>query len=352
MNKIIDLRSDTVTKPTEKMRDAIRNAEVGDNVMGEDKTVQQLEERCKDIFQKEDAMFVVSGTMANQIVVMSQCQRGDQIIVSNRSHIYNLEVAGISATSGVQPRAVHSPGGCFNLINLKKEIHKADIQRAPTVMICLENTFDLNRGLVTPADCIDELCSFVKPYGVFVYLDGARIFNAAIASNLPVSRICKHVDAVAFCLSKGLACPIGSILLGDKDFIEKAKRMRQRLGGGWRQAGIIAAAGIVALNEMIERLSEDHKHAKILATRLRGLGLGIDLEQVQTNIVYLDLSTLGIDANYFVEKLSHLGIKVKPVEEKAVRMVTHKDISRDDIDIVLNSISNFISQEKLMKNKV
>lgn len=342
MNKIIDLRSDTVTKPTENMRDAMRNAEVGDNVMGEDRTVCQLEERCAELFQKEDAMFVVSGTMANQITVMTYCQRGDQIVVHNQSHIYNLEVAGISATSGVQPRAIPAFGGCFDLSLLKKEIHQADIQHAPTVMICHENTFDLNRGLVTPVQNINEIYSFTQQYGLILFLDGARIFNAAIASKLSVARICKHVDAVAFCLSKGLSCPIGSVLLGTRDFITKAKRMRQRLGGGWRQAGIIAAAGIVALDEMIERLAEDHDHAKLLALGLKEIGLGIDIEQVQTNIVRVDLSAIPVDAYYFAEKLSHEGIKVKPVEQRVIRMVTHKDISKEDIDIVLNLISKFL----------
>ena len=288
-------------------------------------------------------MFVVSGTMANQITVMTYCQRGDQIIVHDRSHIYNLEVAGISATSGVQPRAISTSEGCFDLPQLKKEINQADIQHAPTVMICLENTFDLNRGLVTPVRHIDEIYSFTQQYELIVFLDGARIFNAAIASKLPVARICKQVDAVAFCLSKGLACPIGSVsvLLGTKDFIAKAKRMRQRLGGGWRQAGIIAAAGIVALDEMIERLAEDHDHAKLLALGLKEIGLGIDMEQVQTNIVHVDLSGISVDAYYFARKLSDEGIKVKPVEQRAVRMVTHKDISKEDIETALNLISKF-----------
>lgn len=342
MNKIIDLRSDTVTKPTEKMRDAMRNAKVGDDVMDEDQTVKRLEELSAELFQKEDAMFVVSGTMANQITVMTYCKIGDQIIVHDRSHIYNLEVAGISATSGVQPRALPASESRFNLLQLKQEIHQVDIQHAPTVMICLENTFDLNRGLVTPVQHIDEIYCFAQQYGLIVFLDGARIFNAAIASKLSVARICRHTDAVAFCLSKGLACPIGSVLLGTKDFITKAKRMRQRLGGGWRQAGIIAAAGIVALNEMVERLVEDHTHAKLLAMGLKNLGIGIELEQVQTNIINLDLSRMSINAYFFAEKLYKAGVRVKPVNESCLRMVTHKDILKTDIDIVLKVINKFI----------
>lgn len=344
MDKIIDLRSDTVTKPTKQMLDAMKNAETGDDVMGEDPTVRLLEERCSDLFKKEDAMFVVSGTMANQITVMTYCQSGDQIIVHDRSHIYNLEVGGISATSGVQPRAVSIDNGFYDLSQLKKEVHTIDIQHAPTVMVCHENTFDLNRGLITPIEHLDQLSSFSRQYGLKLFLDGARIFNASIASKMSVDRICKNVDAVAFCLSKGLACPVGSILLGTKEFIHNAKRMRQRLGGGWRQAGILAAAGIVALDNMIDRLADDHINAKKLAMGLKEIGLGIDLNQVQTNIIYVNLSEVPLDSIYFAEQLSVLGVKVKPIEPKAVRMVTHKDISKKDLENVLQVINDFLKK--------
>jgi len=340
MQRIIDLRSDTVTVPTEKMRDVMRDAPVGDDVLGEDPTVGKLEAMAAERFGRDKGLFVASGTMANQVTVMTLCRRGDQIIVHNHSHIYNLEVGGLASTCGVQPRAVSAPGGTFNLEELAREIHAPDIQRAPTTLICLENSFDLNRGLAVPRGHIQEICTLAKNASVHTYMDGARVFNAAVALGTPVDRLTKGVDVVATCLSKGLGCPVGSLIVGEAAFIDEARRMRQRVGGGWRQAGILAAAGILALEEMVDRLAEDHEKARILAHGLIGLGVGVDPAQVQTNIIHGDLSTMGIDSGEFAGDLASSGVKVKPVGPTEFRMVLHKDILDGDIPIVIEKVKN------------
>lgn len=336
----IDLRSDTVTTPTEHMRDAMRNAIVGDDVMGEDPTVNRLEEIAASLFGKEAALFVGSGTMANQIAVLTFCSYGDQIIVHEQSHIYNLEVGGLASTCGVQTRAIPAPGGNYDLERLEREIYRADIQRAPTTLICLENTFDLNRGLVVHPLQTHSVAEIARKYEIKTHLDGARVLNAAVALKKPVSDLCCDVDSVALCLSKSLACPVGSLLMGSAEFINKAKRMRQRLGGGWRQAGILAAAGIVAFEEMIDRLADDHANARRLASGLLEQGFDIDLDQVQTNIVHIGLYTLNLDAMAFAKQIADFGIRVKVIGERELRMVAHKDISSEDVETVLTIIKN------------
>lgn len=338
INKIIDLRSDTVTTPTEQMRVAISNAIVGDDVFGEDPTVYRLERTAADLFGKEAALFVASGTMANQIAVMTMCSRGDQIIVHDQSHIYNLEVGGLASTCGVQPRSIPAPDGQFDLSRLGREIFHADIQRSPTTLICLENTFDLNRGLVISPKNIREVAIVARSHSIKTFLDGARIFNAAVALGCSVADFCEEVDAIATCLSKGLACPVGSLLMGTVGFVAEARRMRQRLGGGWRQAGILAAAGIVALEEMVQRLAEDHYNARLLAEGLIQLGFDVDLRQVQSNIVHVGLNSIGMGADIFCAHLLELGIKTKVIAQQEIRMVTHKDVSSADIKTTLDAV--------------
>jgi threonine aldolase len=348
MAKSIDLRSDTVTTPTDRMRDAMRNAVVGDDVLGEDPTVSQLEEMGAALFGKEAGLFLVSGTMANQVAVLSLCSYGDQIVVHRDSHIYNLEVGGLATTCGVQPRAIDAPRGRYDLTALRKELHPSDLQKAPTTLICLENTHDLNRGLAVPGDHIAEVCDLAKQHDISVYLDGARIFNAAIALGATVAALSEQVDAVAVCLSKGLGCPIGSLLMGPESLIRKARRMRQRIGGGWRQAGILAAAGIVALEEMVERLAKDHLNARSLAEGLIELGLDVDLEQVQTNIIHVSLEPHDLDAPAFCQQLADLGVKAKMIGPQEVRMVTHKDIEGPDIGRVLEAVNSCIRSPEAM----
>jgi threonine aldolase len=258
--------------------------------------------------------------------------------------MYNLEVGGLASTCGVQPRALCAPGGRYDLCELEREIHPADIQRAPTTLLCLENTFDLNRGLAVPGDHIREVCDLALRKSVRVYLDGARIFNAAIALGTTVARLVQGADVAATCLSKGLGCPVGSLLVGTRDFIAEARRMRQRLGGGWRQAGVLAAAGIVGMEEMVDRLAEDHEKAGCLAQGLIDLGLGVDPEQVQTNIVHVDLEPMGIHAELFCGRLRALGVKAKPLGPMEVRMVTHKDVSPADIEAALRAVRRCLTE--------
>lgn len=333
MKKVLDLRSDTVTHPTDAMRDAMRNAEVGDDVIGDDYTVKKLEQMGAKLFGKEDCLFTVSGTMSNQVAVLSMTGKAEQIVVHDNSHMYNLERAGLAQICGVQPRPISTENGKYDLDELEANILFDAMQVAPTSLVCLENTFDLNKGIVLDKDYIDDVCRIAHAHNVPVYMDGARILNAAIALNIEPDKLLENVDAVSLCLSKGLACPIGSLLAGSKEMIFKARRMRQMLGGGWRQAGIIAAAGIVAL-ENWKVLEEDHKKAKLLAKQLKNKGLGIDMEQVQTNIINIDLSPIKMTATDFCQALNEYGILAKVIGNHHVRMICHKDIEYDDIENV------------------
>jgi threonine aldolase len=346
LNKILDLRSDTVTRPTEEMRDAMRDAEVGDDVLRDDKTVEKLEKMGAEIFGKEACLLTATGTMSNQAAVLSLTGKGEQIILHDNAHMYNLELAALAQVCGVQPRPIKTIEGRYDLEELKSHIMPEKIQSAPTTLICMENSFDLNQGLAIDKKHIDEVCGIAHFHNIPVYMDGARIFNAAIGLDTTVKDLCRNVDVVAVCLTKGLSCPIGSLLVGPKYVIEKARRMRQMLGGGWRQAGIIAAAGVVALND-IDKLKEDHKKAQILAKGLKDLGLGIDLNQVQTNIIRIDVSTINSTAKEFCNLLNEKNVKAKPIGATHVRMICHKDVEFDDLDTVLKSVEktiNFIKE--------
>ena len=343
---LVDLRSDTVTTPTQNMRNAMRDAVVGDDVIGDDPTVIRLEKRAAELFGKEAALFTGSGTMSNQIAVLCLCRRGDQAILHDRSHMYNLEVAGLANICQVQPRTIHAPTGYYDLAELEGQMRTAQIQSAPTTLVCLENSFNLNRGLAIPKAHTDEVADFAHARKHRVYLDGARIFNSAIALKTTVAALSEKVDAVAVCLSKALACPIGSMLCGPRDFIAEARRMRQMLGGGWRQAGIVAAAGLVAFDEMIERLAGDHENAQTLAKGLQSLGFGIDMGQVQTNVISIGLESLGLLAEDFCQALDREGVKAKPVGKAEVRMITHKDLAAAMIPQVLEAVKKALSALK------
>lgn len=341
--KIIDLRSDTVTRPTDAMRKAMFNAEVGDVVMGDDPTVNDLERMGAELFGKESCLFTASGTMSNQVAVLSLCNSGEQIIVHNKSHMYNLEVAGLGRVCGVQPRPIEAVNGEYNLKDLEENIIQPAIQTAPTTLICIENTFDLNKGLVVSKKHIDDVCKLAHKYGIPVYMDGARVLNAAIALGISPKKLCENVDMVSVCLSKGLGCPIGALLAGNKKDIEKAKFMRQMLGGGWRQGGVIAAAGIVALKNL-NRLSEDHEKAQNLGKKLKALGFGVDLNQVQTNIINIDLSSFDIEAKAFCQILSKFNVKAKPIGLNNIRMITHMDVTFEELDRVEEAVKATIKE--------
>lgn len=339
----IDLRSDTVTKPTAEMREAMKNAVVGDDILRDDITVIRLEELAAEVLGKEDAIFTVSGTMSNEIAVMVYTRPGEEIIVFSDSHIYNLETGALAAISGVQVRTIESDSGIYDTKLLKEAIMPEGVQRARTSLICLENSFHLNRGLAVKRSDYEETVKVAQEKNIPLFMDGARIFNSAAALNVDVKDLLDCCDSVAFCLTKGLAAPIGSILAGKEDFIYEARRVKQRLGGGWRQAGVIAAPSIIALTEMVKRLPEDHENAERIRIGLEEMGITVDRGGVMTNIVNADLSPLGLDAPSIAERLNQLDIKVKVCSESTLRLVTHNDISQQDVDFVLEKMGEIVS---------
>ncbi|MEX0975256.1 MAG: GntG family PLP-dependent aldolase [Bacillota bacterium] len=347
MQPCTDFRSDTVTLPTQQMRDAMATAEVGDDILGEDPTVDTLEALGARMLGKEASLFVVSGTMANQLAVMTATQLGDEILVAEESHIYNLEVAGMAALSGVQARTLKSVNGRFNLSDLDRSIRSPGVQFARTRMLCLENTFDLNRGIPLPPSYIAEVAAITHRHELFCYMDGARLFNASVALNVPLTSLCADVDAVMVALTKGLAAPIGALLCGSVSFVERARWMRQRIGGGMRQAGHMAAAGIVGLETMMGRLEEDHQNAKRLVEGLMSIDPSlVEPASGQTNVVQLRFDALGIPATQVVEALLQRGIKIKLIGEYACRMVTHWGICRDEVDLALREIRTVLESSR------
>ncbi len=345
MYKIIDLRSDTVTQPTEEMRKAMYEAVVGDDIMREDPTVKELEALSAELFGKEDGVFVSSGTMANQLAVMTFTNRGEEIIVGDTSHIYNLEVGGLAVLSQVQTRPIDVPDGVYDIEKMKELIQEKGIQAPKTGLVCIENTNNLNAGMVVPLENINEVCELGKKHNIPVYMDGARIFNAAEATKTDLKEIVKNVDAVMFALTKGLAAPFGAVLLGNKDFIEKARWFKQRIGGGYRQAGFIAAPGIVGLNKMRDRISEDHENAQILGQGLADIdGLKVDVSRIHTSIATGSVENLDITIEEFLDKLLKKNIKAKRISKNSFRMITHWGIDKDDVEYVINSIEEIIEE--------
>jgi threonine aldolase len=337
------LRSDTVTLPTDEMREAMNNAEVGDDVYQEDPTVNQLEELAANKAGKEAALFVPSGTMGNLIAVLTHCQRGDEVIVEMDFHIYYYEVGGMSAVAGVIPRLIIGNKGIPDPQDIKMALRDENLHYPKTTLICLENTHNRAGGTITPPEVIEEICRLAHQQNIQVHLDGARIFNAAIALNIQPALLTQNVDSLMFCLSKGLSAPVGSILAGSKEFIQRARKNRKMLGGGMRQAGILAAAGIIALEQMMERLKEDHKNARILGEGLANIsGIKVDLETVQTNMVYFDLQESGIDTYQFLPKLAKYNILGLPRPPTKVRLVTHYGISEEDIYATIKAIKEIV----------
>jgi threonine aldolase len=327
----IDLRSDTVTQPTPEMRRAMAEAEVGDDVYREDPTVNRLEQRAAQIFEKEAALFVPTGTMGNQISIRVHTQHGQEIICEERAHFINLESATVAAFSGCQPRTISAEDGILSWEQIKKKIAPPAYYRAQTGLIVLENTGSLAGGTVYPQAVTDEICDGAHDAGLPVHLDGARIFNAATTLGISVAQIARKVDSVMFCLSKGLAAPVGSMILGSKKFIEKALVFRKALGGGMRQSGILAAAGLIALEKMPARLKEDHDNAKLLAEGLAAIpGIKINARKVVSNILVFDVSGTGMDTAEFSRKLASKNVLAAGIDSQQMRFVTHLDISRED----------------------
>ncbi len=342
---MIDLRSDTVTKPTAEMRKAMAEAEVGDDVYGEDPTVNLLQEKAAEIFGKEAALFVPTGSMGNQIAVKLHTKQGDEIIVEERGHIFNWEMGTPAIVSGVMVRTVRAANesGMMTWEEIASAVHiNQPYYACPTGLICLENTHNFGGGSVMSAEQTDEICEHAHKLNLPVHLDGARIFNSAVAQNETVLNLSKSVDSVQFCLSKGLGAPVGSMILGKKDFIAEAKTWRKRFGGGMRQVGILAAAGIIALEESPKRLHIDHENAKRLAEGVANLkGVSIDAEKVQTNIVIFDVSQTGKTSAEICDELKKENIFAIPFG-KAIRMVTHCDVSREDIETTLKELQKII----------
>lgn len=338
---MIDLRSDTVTKPTPAMRRAMAEAEVGDDVYGEDPTVNRLQERAAEIFEKEAALFVPTGSMGNQIAVKLHTRPGLEVIIEERGHIFNFEMAAMAAVSGTLARPIRSTdgSGILDWSNIEQAIHKGGAYYvAPTGLIALENSHNLAGGSVMTRERMEELCERAHALDIPVHLDGARIFNASVALGETVANLARPADSVMFCLSKGLGAPVGSMLLGPKDFIEEARRWRKLLGGGMRQAGVLAAAGLVALEEMPPRLHEDHANAQRLAQGVAELpGVRIDPERVVTNIVIFDVSETGMVADEICARLRERGVLASGFGS-SIRMVTHYDVSSADIDRALREL--------------
>jgi len=342
--KTIDLRSDTVTMPTPAMREAISNAKLGDDVFGEDPTTKRLEKMAAERMGKEAAMLVVSGTMGNLVCILTHCKRAEEVILGDRSHTFLYEAGGMSALGGIHPHTiVNQPDGKMRLEEIEGAIRSDNVHFPRTRLICLENTHNRCSGAALPVEYMKAVAELGTNHDLMVHLDGARIFNAAVALKVDVKELACYADSVTFCLSKGLSAPVGSVICGSKEFIAEARRNRKVLGGGMRQCGIIAAAGITALEEMVDRIAEDHSNAQRLANGIACiLGLSVEPERVQTNIVYFDIVSRQIKAEEIVGQLGNKGIKILRLGPSRFRAVTHYGINAEDIDFILTALGEIM----------
>ena len=335
----LDFRSDTVTRPTPEMRRAMAEAEVGDDVYGEDPTINRLEERAAQIFGREASIFVPTGTMGNQIAIRIHTRHGQEIICEERGHIFNYEMATLAAFSGCLVRPICGEDGMLTWGEIKKRIAPGIYYKAQTGLISLENTHNMAGGTVYPQVIADDICDRAHEIGLPVHLDGARIFNAATALGRPVADVTRKFDSVMFCLSKGLGAPVGSMLVGSKEFIEKARRFRKALGGGMRQAGVLAAAGLIALEKMPLRLKEDHENAQLLAKGLAEVpGIRIDPQKVVTNILVFNIAETGMNTADFSRRMAERNVLAAGIDVDNMRFVTHMDVSRPDCEAALEAI--------------
>lgn len=345
INHFIDLRSDTVTHPTPEMRQAMAQAEVGDDVMGEDPTVNRLEELAAEKMGKEAGLFVPSGTMGNLTAILTHCGRGDEMIVGHLSHTYLFEAGGSAALGGVHPFVLQNqPDGTLRLEDLRHAVREDDPHYPTTRLIILENTHNRCGGVVLTPEYMRAVGTFAREKSLKLHVDGARIFNAAVALGVPAVDLVRDADSVTFCLSKGLCAPVGSVLCGSREFIARARRIRKQLGGGMRQAGILAAAGIVALEKMVERLAEDHRRARRLAEGLSSVkGLVVENPQPATNMVYVRLGDMvQQDAPQVAEELEKLGIKSHWVDARRFRLVTHYWVNDEDISRTIHAFAQVL----------
>jgi threonine aldolase len=347
MMKMIDLRSDTVTLPTEEMLDAMRNAELGDDVFREDPTINKLQEISAELMAKEAALLVSSGTMGNLVCVLTHCERGEEVIIGDKSHMFLNECGSISAVGGVHPHTIaNQPDGTMRLEDIEAAIRGDNDHWPRTRLVCLENTHNRCYGAPLHPDYIASVCELAHKRALKVHLDGARVFNAVVALNVDIKDLVRDVDSLSFCLSKGLSAPVGSVVCGTRDFIAEARRNRKLLGGGMRQAGIIAAPGIVAMDKMVARLAEDHKNARRLAEGIARIpGLLIEADKVYTNIVYFQIEQDKMAGEELVAKLADKGILTLSTGPGRFRMVTHYGIESDDIEKTLKALSGIMGAE-------
>ena len=339
--RYIDLRSDTVTQPTDEMREAMAKAIVGDDVYGDDPTVCLLEKKAAEYAGKEAALFVPSGTMGNQLAVMTHTKRGNEIIAEENCHIIQHEVGAVAILSSAMVRTIRGEKGVMNPQDVLKAIRGNDIHYPETGLICMENA--LSNGTVVPLEVMKEIYTIARNHNIPVHLDGARLFNAAAYLGVDAAQITQYTDSVMFCLSKGMCAPVGSMLAGSKEFIEKARKNRKILGGGMRQAGILAAAGLIALEKMSKRLHIDHENAKYLAERLMSIpGIKLDYKDVQIDMVFFDMEETGISSDKLVDELFKKGIKINGAEGGLMRFVTNNDVTREDIDYTVQCIKELV----------
>lgn len=344
MNRLIDLRSDTVSHPSPAMRRAMYEAELGDDYYRDDPTVHALEEKAAEALGTEAGLLVLSGTMGNLVAVLTHTDRGDSVILDTVCHIANNEAGHIATLGSVYPRPIATGGGFMTPAQLEAAVFPHSVLHPNAKLVCVENTHNAAGGICLSVAQTEALAATAHGRGLKVHIDGARIFNAAVALSVPAADLVRPVDSITFCLTKGLACPVGSVLCGTRDFIEEARHWRQASGGGMRQAGIFAAAGIVALETMVERLAEDHANARRLAGHLADAGLAIDPAAVQTNMVFVELPEGGPDPVRFVAELESQGVRINPAKGRRLRFVTHYGIEAEDIDLAGRQIAGVCKQ--------
>ncbi len=340
---MIDLRSDTVTRPTKSMRQAMARAEVGDDVFSEDPTVNHFQEVVAERFGYETALFVPSGVMGNQIAIKVHTQPGDEVVLESESHIFNYEMATMASFSGVLARPIPTPRGHFTIEQLEQALRPHVYYLSRTGLVCLENTHNMKGGTLFPLPLMRQLVQFAHAQGLPVHLDGARIFNASMATGKSVRSLASGVDSLMFCLSKGLGAPVGSMLIGSRAFIEGARRVRKQLGGGMRQVGVLAAAGLYALEHHVERLAEDHENARWLAERLAELS-DIEVTPPETNIIVAKLT--GLDASELAQRLQSHGVLIAPVGSRQIRLVTHLDVTRADMEAAMRATRRALRERR------
>jgi threonine aldolase len=337
---VIDLRSDTKTKPTRGMREAIANAEVGDEQRREDPTVNELERRAAELLGQEEAVFVPTATMANEIALRALSEPGDELIAEENAHVLLAELGGPAVHAGLMTRPIRGTSGRFGPDDIQRMVRRTDSTHVPpTRVVAIENTHNASGGRVWPLEELDALVAAGRELELSVHLDGARLLNAAVASGVPPARIGARFDTVTLCLSKGLGCPLGAIVAGSHELMRKSRRLKHQFGGAMRQAGIVAAAGVYALDHHVDRLAEDHARARRLAEGLQTAGVPVDLEQVETNFVQVDVGALGLSEADALERLARNGVGLSATPHPGVlRALTHLDVSDDDVDRAIELI--------------